>query len=66
MAKGPKAAAAAAISRDPRLRPIPGGLQRVSSVSPGRVVSYTGRAPAARSGASMMRYSGHTNPLAKR
>lgn len=58
--------AAQAVSRDPRLRPIASGVPRVSSASPGRVVTYTGRAPVARSGASMMRYSGHTNPLAKR
>lgn len=62
MAKGP----AQAISRDRRLTAIPSGVPLVASAALGRVSTYTGRAPAARSGASMMRYSGHTNPLAKR
>lgn len=61
MAKGPSPA----MSRDPRLRAIPAGVPVVTSSGPGRAVSYTGRAPAARV-VSMTRYSGHTNPLARR
>ena len=66
MARGPKAAAASAISRDPRMRGIPNGVPRTASAVPGAAARYSGGTPAVRSGASMMRYSGHTNPLAKR
>lgn len=65
MAK-PGRAITRAVANDRRLTAIPSGVPLVSSAGLGRVATYTGRAPAPRSGTSMMRYSGHTNPLAKR
>ena len=66
MAKGPKAAAASAIARDPRMRNIPAGVPLTPSSAPGAAVSYSGRARPARTAASMTRYSGTHNPLGRR
>lgn len=62
MAKGPSAA----IARDPRLKEIPAGVPLVSRSGLGAAASYTGRVPSPRPANAMMRYSGHTNPLARR